>query len=341
MSSAVNARSWAPAGPTTESACGELLAQLAHPEPEAHRTGNLGNGSKETRQVADLDILDPDDLAGRLARRFDGETRPAGEHRANFLDLAVTHVGTVVPGATSDPHLVGESQRAVTGGGGELRTDRCWVAIGVDLNLGGGDPRLMALPVDERIPDDPSRSIEGLGDGKSHVGHAMTVWRRRALCHPGRSGWAWHLPLAQTARVTADRPALLLAQDLGYTVGEDGTMTPTVVLHVDDHPEVADLARVHAIEGIGDVRTTGRRVDNAGPDGAPIFLLGVSLTSPVRAAFAIMFPLPDAEAFLRDAGRGGRLALATTDVGSVGAERPFWLAIDLDGRSLEQALDVI
>ena len=52
-----------------------------------------------------------------------------------------------------------------------------------------------------------------------------------------------------------------------------------------------------------------------------------------------MFPLPDAEAFLRDAGRGGRLALATTDVGSVGAERPFWLAIDLDGPSLEQALD--
>ena len=141
--------------------------------------------------------------------------------------------------------------------------------------------------------------------------------------------------------MVADRPALLLAQDLGYAVGEDGAMTPTVVLRVDDHPEVADLARVHAIEGIGDVRTTGRRVDNAGPDGAPVFLLGVSLTSPVRAAFAIMFPLPDAEAFLRDAGRGGQLALATTDVGSVGAERPFWLAIDLDGPSLEQALDAI
>ena len=80
--------------------------------------------------------------------------------------------------------------------------------------------------------------------------------------------------------MVADRPALLLAQDLGYAVGEDGAMTPTVVLHVDEHPEVADLARVHAIEGIGDVRTTGRRVDNAGPGGAPVFLLGVSLTSP-------------------------------------------------------------
>ena len=39
--------------------------------------------------------------------------------------------------------------------------------------------------------------------------------------------------------MVADRPALLLAQDLGYAVGEDGAMTPTVVLHVDEHPEVA------------------------------------------------------------------------------------------------------
>lgn len=135
-----------------------------------------------------------------------------------------------------------------------------------------------------------------------------------------------------------DRPALLLAQDLGYAVGDDGSMTPTVVLDVTGHPDVADLARVHAIEGIGDVRTTGRRIDGAGPDGSPVFLLGVSLTSPVSAAFAIMFPLPDAEAFLLEAGRGGRLALATTDVDTVGSERPFWLAIDLDGPSLESTL---
>lgn len=136
-----------------------------------------------------------------------------------------------------------------------------------------------------------------------------------------------------------ERPPLLLAQDLGYAVGDDGSMTPTVVLDVADHPAVADLARVHAIEGIGDVRTTGRRIEGAGPDGAPVFLLGVSLTSPVQAAFAIMFPLPAAAEFLLDAGTVGRLALATTDVDTVGAERPFWLAIDLDGPSLTAALD--
>lgn len=115
-------------------------------------------------------------------------------------------------------------------------------------------------------------------------------------------------------------------------------MTPTVVLDVGAHPEVADLARVHAIDGVGDVRTTGRRVDGAGPDGAAVFLLGVSMTSPVTAAFAVMFPLPEAEPFLLEAGDGGRLAFGTTDVDTVGAERPFWLAIDLDGPSIRQAL---
>ena len=84
-----------------ESAGGELLAQLAHPEPEARRPGNLGDGSKDTGQIADLDVLDPDDLAGRLARWLDREARPAGGHRAEFLDLAVARAGIVVPSATA------------------------------------------------------------------------------------------------------------------------------------------------------------------------------------------------------------------------------------------------
>ena len=139
--------------------------------------------------------------------------------------------------------------------------------------------------------------------------------------------------------MTSDRPPLLFAQDLGYAVGDDGSMTPTVVIDVADHPGIADLARVHAIEGVGDVRTSGRRVEGAGPDGAPVFLLGVSMTSPVTAAFAVLFPLPEAETFLREAGAGGRLAFGTTDVDTVGSERPFWLAVDLDGPSIGRALD--
>ncbi len=134
------------------------------------------------------------------------------------------------------------------------------------------------------------------------------------------------------------RPPLLLAQDVGYAVGDDGVMTPTAVLDVVDHPEVADLARVHAVEGFGDVRTSGRRIDGAGPSGGDLFLLGIALTSPVRAAFAIAFPLPEAEGFLADAADAGRLALATTSVDTVDADRPWWLAIDLDRSALLAAL---
>lgn len=135
-----------------------------------------------------------------------------------------------------------------------------------------------------------------------------------------------------------DRPPLLLAHDLGYTVADDGAVIPTVVVDVAGHPEIGDLARVHAIEGVGDIATTARRVAGAGPDGDDVFLLGVSLTSPVRAAFAIGFPLPDAEALLLDAAEAARLAIATTSVDAVHTERPTWLAIDLHGPAVAAAL---
>ena len=116
-------------------------------------------------------------------------------------------------------------------------------------------------------------------------------------------------------------------------------MTPTVVLDAAGHPEIADLARVHAIEGVGDVKTTGRQVAGAGPVGHDLFLLGVSMTSPVRAAFALALPLPESRDFLVDAAEVGRLALATTSIETVAADRPMWLAIDLDRSALLAALD--
>ena len=139
--------------------------------------------------------------------------------------------------------------------------------------------------------------------------------------------------------MTGKRPPLLLVHDLGHTIGDDGTMTPTAVLDVAAHPEVSDLARVHAIEGVGDIATTGRRIEGAGPSGTDLFLLGVSMTSPVRAAFALAFPYPEARRFLRDAAEVGRLALATTSVDTVAEDRPHWLAIDLERSALLAALD--
>lgn len=129
-----------------------------------------------------------------------------------------------------------------------------------------------------------------------------------------------------------ERPPLLSADELGFTIDGDGQTLPTVALDVSAHPEIADLARVHAVEGVGDVQTTGRRIDDA------LFVLGIKLTSPVRAAFAIAFVLPDAEAFLRQAGEIGQLVIATTDPDRAATERPLWLAVDLDSDALSTAL---
>ena len=116
----------------------------------------------------------------------------------------------------------------------------------------------------------------------------------------------------------------------------DGTAWPTVTLDVSEEPAVADLARVHAVEGIGDVRTTARRIDS---DDGTVFLVGIALTRPVTAAFAIAFSLPAHDPFLRAAATAERLVLATTDPGRADQDRPLWLAIDLDAPAFLAALD--
>lgn len=126
-------------------------------------------------------------------------------------------------------------------------------------------------------------------------------------------------------------PPLLRAVDVGLMIDVDGTPRPTVHVDVADHPAIADLARVHAVEGIGDVRTRAQRLD----DQTPVqLLLGVALHSPVRAAFAIEFVLPDHETFLLDVADAGLLTLATTDPHEAEIERPLWLAVTIDGPAL-------
>ena len=42
--------------------------------------------------------------------------------------------------------------------------------------------------------------------------------------------------------------AVFVARDVGHTITADGAPTPTVVIDVAGHPEVADLARVHGAD---------------------------------------------------------------------------------------------
>ena len=46
---------------------------------------------------------------------------------------------------------------------------------------------------------------------------------------------------------------LFVAQEIGHTLSDENVWLPTVTIDVSQAPEVADLARVHAVEGIGDV----------------------------------------------------------------------------------------
>lgn len=122
----------------------------------------------------------------------------------------------------------------------------------------------------------------------------------------------------------------LIVLGAGTTVADDGTPYPTVVLDVSGRPDVADLARVHAVEGVGDVETLVEVHDDA-------VVLTVRLTRPVRASFDVRFPLPELLPVLTDAVLAGHLLLATTAPASAGTH-PLWLAIDLDGPSLAAAL---
>ena len=122
------------------------------------------------------------------------------------------------------------------------------------------------------------------------------------------------------------------AIDIGHTIDSDGETMPTVVIDASDAPAVADLARVHATEGIGDVRTEAIRTDDH-------LVLGVRVTVPVRATFAIVFRVDAHRSLLDDAIAHGSLVIAHTDPARAETEEPRWLAVDIDGAALRTCLD--
>ncbi len=132
-------------------------------------------------------------------------------------------------------------------------------------------------------------------------------------------------------------PILLPVLGVGTTIDVDGVRWPTAVVDASDTPEVADLARVHAIEGIGDIHTVAERVTTNEID---LFLLGVRMSRPVTAAFALAFQLPRHESFLTDVvAKAARLTIATSDPNEATDQRSApWLSVDLDTESFLDAL---
>ena len=124
-----------------------------------------------------------------------------------------------------------------------------------------------------------------------------------------------------------------VAQEIGRTLLEENVWMPTVTIDVSQSPEVADLARVHAIEGIGDVSTHAIRQDDT-------VLVGVQLTSPVQATFAVAFSYSLHQEFLNEVADAGSLVFATTATESAHEDRPLWLSVDIDGDALRQTLQI-
>ena len=124
---------------------------------------------------------------------------------------------------------------------------------------------------------------------------------------------------------------LFVAQEIGRTLVDENKWMPTVTIDVSQSPEVADLARVHAIEGVGDVSTHAIRQDDS-------VVLGVQMTSPVRAMFAVAFSYAQHREFLKDVAEAGALIFATTDVENAQEDQPLWLSVDIDGSALLETL---
>ena len=124
---------------------------------------------------------------------------------------------------------------------------------------------------------------------------------------------------------------LFVAQEIGRTLVDENKWMPTVTIDVSQSPEVADLARVHAVEGVGDVSTHAIRQDDS-------VVLGVQMTSPVRAMFAVAFSYAQHREFLKDVAEAGALIFATTDVENAREDQPLWLSVDIDGSALLETL---
>jgi hypothetical protein len=88
---------------------------------------------------------------------------------------------------------------------------------------------------------------------------------------------------------------------------------------------------VHAVEGVGDVNTHAIRQDDA-------VVIGVRLTTPVEAMFAVAFSYSIHREFLHQVADAGTLVFATTNTETAHEERPLWLSVFIDGTGLRQAL---
>ena len=125
---------------------------------------------------------------------------------------------------------------------------------------------------------------------------------------------------------------VFVAQDIGHTLIDENVWMPTVTIDVSQSPEIADLARVHAVEGVGDVSSHAIRQDDT-------VVLGVQFNTPVQAIFVVAFSYSVHRDFLYEVADVGTLVFATTNTENAHEERPLWLSVFIDRNDMRQALN--
>jgi hypothetical protein len=122
---------------------------------------------------------------------------------------------------------------------------------------------------------------------------------------------------------------------------------PAVEVDVRDRPDVADLPRVHAMEGPGRIHASARlfrrrsaltswgrsRRRGAGPR---LVRIDTVVSSPVNCTFAVVLDLARHRHVLRHIASSHSLVLATTSGPDLTGAR--WLSLSLDGDAIGQLL---
>ncbi len=123
----------------------------------------------------------------------------------------------------------------------------------------------------------------------------------------------------------------------GTTIDTDGISFPTVVVDVSDRPDVRDLARVVATDGVGDLTTTGDI--GMDPQGRTVIRLVARASHPVNVEFSLVFPMPAYSELLGDAARMGCLVIASATGDPPEIDTSNWLGLDVDSSALQRMVN--
>jgi hypothetical protein len=114
----------------------------------------------------------------------------------------------------------------------------------------------------------------------------------------------------------------------------DDSLVAAVLLDASARPDVADLARVTALDGVGDLRCGVGVWDVDGPDHL-LVRFEVAVDHPVRCWFHLVVPWEPHRHWLAEVVAGGALAVGT------GEGDGDWLVLTVDPARLGPVLDLL